>query len=233
MHMVIINKKGMFMKRSSFVLTGLCSLLLLSGCHTVVQWGKKSFYQGQSVDGQRRKVARYVKTVRVYDQLTTEGIFDVLWLSDEVRTAYADVIAIRQGKTDEARAAFVGRQKEENKHFITFYVLTLSDMPLGTAHSKWAITGNIDGTCIVPLEIKRIDLPPEYKVFFGTRWNAFKTAYQVKFDARDRDNKPRITNLTPFVELKCVAITREVSLIWDLEQLRAKQDADRIRGEQS
>ncbi len=90
------------MKRD-IVRSVLCTVLLcgLSGCGRVADWATQTFDQGKTIDNALGFAKSYVKSVVVYDQFTTVGMFDALWLSDEVRTAYANAYAMRRGKPEE------------------------------------------------------------------------------------------------------------------------------------
>ncbi len=192
-------------------------ILSLPGCGRLVDWGKQTFNQGQEVDEINNRIKNYIRSIKVYDQFTTRGIFDAIWLSDEARIAYSDLYAFRQGKSDEHTKTFLRRQLEENKHFISFYVLSLYEVPLGDSNAEWNLILKVDEKEYGPVEVKKVELPHEYRIFFGDKFTRFKEPYIVKFGAKDVDDKIIITPETKKLELLFRAVDRRVVLCWELD----------------
>ena len=68
------------------------ALILLPACR-VVDWGKRRFDQGEPRTNAKADVRAQVRSSRIYnDQFETVGLFDALYLSSEVRTAWVDVM---------------------------------------------------------------------------------------------------------------------------------------------
>jgi len=193
-------------------------LLLLPSCGRVIDWGSRTFEQAPTLHSSITKAQKYIRSVTTYDQLTTRARFDVLWLSDEARMNYADLFASKFGKTEEQKKIFLRRQLEENNHFIAFYVLSLYDHPLGDSSSNWTLFLEIDGKFYAPIEIKTIEISPEYIYIFGKKYNRFKVPYSVKFDAKDINDQFLITDETEKITLHCRAIDTEVQFMWDLDK---------------
>lgn len=193
-------------------------LLCVPGCGKVVDWGKSNFYQGHEYDTYRAMTESYIKSVTLYDQLTTSAHFDVIWLSDQVRTAYADLHGARLAKSTELKDAFLRRQLEENDHFISFYALSIYEVKLGIPESHWSLSLEVDGKTYQPLEIKVVDLPYEYQVFFGTYFNRFKEPYQVRFSARDFEDNLIITPETKEIKLHVRSATKGYTFTWPVVQ---------------
>jgi len=193
--------------------------LLLSGCNRVIDWAKESFYQGDELRDYSVVPRQFLRSVKVYDQFETLGIFDVLWLSGPVRTAYAQLHSCRHGKSCEHEKAFLRRQLEENKHFIDFYVLTLYNKPLDGEDSLWSLFLDVDGCRYAPQEIEAIDLSQEYKFFFGKRFGKFKISYMIRFSAQDIENRPLIDENTSSISLVFRSVEKETMLSWDLLKL--------------
>jgi len=193
-------------------------VLLLPGCGRVFDWGSKSFNQVPPADPDLVTVAQeYIRSITTYDQLTTRARFDVLWLSDAVRKNYTNLFISKFGKTEEQRKTFLRRQIEENNHFISFYILSLYDYPLGDPNSEWTLFLTIDGKNYAPIEIKTVELAPEYIYMFGKKYNRFKVPYSVKFDAKDINDQPLITSETKNITLHCRSIASEVTFVWDIK----------------
>jgi hypothetical protein len=145
----------------------------LPGCGgRFIDWGKANFYQGNRVDDPSEKVKPYLKSVTIYDQFTTKATFNVLWLSDAVREAYAHLHITRQGGDEERLKALLYRQLEENAHYISFYVLSLYEVKL-EPNSSWSFFIKVNNVNYQPLEIKRIELPYEYQVFLTFNFYLF------------------------------------------------------------
>jgi hypothetical protein len=193
-------------------------VLLLPSCGRMIDWGKKTFVQTPTLQASITAAQKYIRSVTSYDQLTTRARFDALWLSDDVRINYANLFAVKFGKTEEQRKTFLRRQLEENNHFISFYVLSLYDQPLGDANSEWTLFLNIDDKHYAPIEIKSVELSPEYMYIFGKKYNRFKVPYSVKFDAKDINDQFLITPQTKNITLYCRSLSAEVTFVWNIVQ---------------
>jgi len=191
-------------------------LLFLPNCGKVVDWVHGSFEQITSVGANCEIAEKYIKSVTEYDQFTTAAKFDALWLSNEIRMAYVNLFGTKFGKTDEQKKALLRRQLEENNHFISFFVLSLYEFPLGDPHSVWTLFLTINDKNYAPIEIKSIELAPEYECMFGKKFNRFKVVYSVKFDAKNIEEVPLITADTQKMTLCFRSIKKEVSLEWDV-----------------
>lgn len=191
-------------------------LAVLPGCGRVINWGKGMFNQGETPHSYADEPKKYIRSVTVYDQFATAGSFDALWLSDAVRTAYVNTFAERTGKTDEQKKMLLRRELEENNHFLTFYVLSLFDMPLGDCCSEWTVVLKIKDAIYHPAEVKYIELNPEYKIFLKSVTSRFKNVYQVKFDMKDIDGKPLITPDVEDIKLYFKSIKKDTELAWKI-----------------
>ena len=106
-------------------------VILLPGCGgNVVDWGKKSFAQGGVYQDTHILIQSYMRDVKVYDMFDTLGSFDVLWLSDEVRTLYTQLHATMFGKTEDSQGIFLRRQLKANTQHLVFYVLAGKNISL-------------------------------------------------------------------------------------------------------
>jgi hypothetical protein len=191
-------------------------VVVLTGCGRLIDWGKSRFYQGNSFKIDLDDIKEHIRWATVYDQFSTVATFDALWLSPAVRTAFAQEHAFREEKTEEHYKAALRRQLEEPSHFIAFYVLSLHEVGLGDPSSEWALFLTIDNQKLDPLEIKGIDLPYEYQMFFGKRLTLFKDTYSVKFDAKTIDEKLYLTPERHTMQLHFRKFDKEVTLEWRL-----------------
>lgn len=191
-------------------------ILLLPSCGRLIDWGNRTFEQTPTMNATVAEAQKYIRSVTSYDQLTTRARFDVLWLSDTVRTTYTDLYALKFAKTDEQKKIFLRRQLEENNHFISFYVLSLYENPLGDPSSDWTLFLTIDDKNYSPIEIKTVELTPEYIHILGKKYNRFKMPYNVKFDAKDINDDLLITPETKHITLHCRSLKGDVTFVWDL-----------------
>jgi hypothetical protein len=188
--------------------------MVIPGCRKIIDWGKRSFPQAQKITYNKNIIKQYTKSFVAYDELDTAARFDVLWLSDQVRTEYARLHTYTYGKPEEFYQALLRRQLEENKHFITFYVLSVFDVTLGNTNSNWSVFLRINGMHNAPSDIKVIDPLPEYKTFLAKQLTPFRTPYRIMFDARDIEDKLLLSNETKIIELVFRSTTQEFTLSW-------------------
>lgn len=204
------------MKRTvGFLVAWSVVLITLSGCGRIVDWGVSNFNQGQDFETHTDAVKPFVRSATIYDQFTTKGNFVALWLSETVRTAYADLHMFREGKSEEKKEIFLQRQLEENNYYITFYVLSTHNEKLGEASMQWSIFLDIDNVRYYPLEIKTVELPYEYKIFFDNQYNRFKEPYIVRFVAKDSNEMPILTPDTKNIILYIRSGTGEQKFVWN------------------
>jgi hypothetical protein len=181
-----------------------------------VNWGKKNLYQGIDFYQDYTTPRSFIRSIKAYDQFTTFAHFDALWLSEEVRNAYVTHFVHASGKRDEQKNTLLKLQKDELKHFITFYIATPHNTILTLENSPWHIFLVVDNITFDPYKIEIIELNNTYQLFFGKMYNKFKTVYQVKFESTDLYGNPLIISTTQAIELHFKKLNKEVLLRWDL-----------------
>lgn len=196
-------------------------LLLLSSCGRIVDWTKSNFYQGEDVVLYDEQVMPFIQNVTIYDQLDTKAHFTVMWLSDPIRTAYAQLHTQRMGKNQTQYKAALRRQLEENNHYITFYVLSTHEVKLGVPESQWSLFLRVNERDYMPFELKEVELPIEYQQFFGRYWNRFKVPYIVKFCLTDENEDSIISDITESISLFVRSAEKEHAFTWHLQDLAA------------
>jgi hypothetical protein len=201
--------------RSRLLTVWLAVFLLLPGCCRMADWHANTFYQGETVEQFAKIPQTYIRSLYLYDQLSTVALFDALWLSDAVRTAYVSAHTLKTGKGVEFRTNFLRRQLEENKHFITFYLLS-SRAHLDDKDSAWSFSLRVNGVLYTPLDIRVVDLNPEYSSFFGRRYNHFKTVYEIKFNALTTDEKPILDSTVREISLCIRSLDKKAELTWSV-----------------
>lgn len=170
------------------------ALVVLPSCIPYNKVVKSEFPQGESYDDNREITYHNVRSTTVYDEFTTKGIFHALRLSDQARTAYVDVHCRKRGIIGEGKKAMLNRQLEENKHWISFYVLAdireKTYTSLSEKNSVWTVYLDVGNDInLAPESIKEVDLEPEYQAIFAHRFSLFKTAYLIKFPVTDGAGK--------------------------------------------
>ncbi len=208
-------------------------LFILSGCgKRFEKWGKETFKQADEVKVNTPiEVARKnVKTLRLYDEFATLGIFDVMWLSDDVRRAYVMLYTTKQGLDAPTSQSLERRELAINDHLISFYVLAYQPYEpklqlLGNTESNWSIYLKIGDKKYPTSSIKVVDISPEYRAFFGKRFNRYQTPYQVSFDAHEIDGTALIKDATTEFTL-CISTTQKMGeLSWPIRRTPAKLQA--------
>jgi hypothetical protein len=193
------------------------TVLLLPGCGRIMDWGKRTLYQGEVLNADYAIPRSFMRSAHAYDQFATVARFDVLWLSPEVRTSYVDFNVRLGGRNPDQRALLLKKQQDENSHYIIFYVLTPQDIALGEINSYWLLFLSVDDVTFDAIEVKSIEPNPIYRAFLGDRFTRFRTVYQVKFDARDIHNNQLLTPTTKKISLYFRSLTRELKLDWVLQ----------------
>lgn len=224
--------KGLNMKKLYFQsLLIICCLIILTGCYRMYNYGCRRFNQGCDVEECLEIPRCHTRSTRVYDQLSTLGIFHAMWLSDEVRCAYVNLVAQKYSGSD--KEASLTREREQTKRFISFYLLASYPDECGDrldqSNSAWIMFLKIGDFAYKPKSIKKVDLPCEYQLFFGkvialpspTRsvngyYNRFSEVYLVQFDALDAEGKPLLDNVSTMV-LCFHVLDRQTYVEWKLD----------------
>ncbi len=196
-------------------------LLLLPSCFKYHRIFKGEVPQGTEKERNLDIINHNVKTVSVYDQFTTKAIFDVLWLSDEARDYYVELYTNKHGLTDILSEAMLRRQLEENRHWVTFFVLSYipeeGNNVLSDKEASWSFCLQfLSGKKVTPSQIKEVALAPEIKYFFGKKLTSFKTAYLVKFDVEDDVFFKNVSEKN--FKLVISSVDRDVYISWQEQQ---------------
>lgn len=200
----------------TYTLFLMIGILCLAGCGRIVDWTKEKFDQGTEFKTNLSDAKKQVRSVTAYDQLETAAMFDALWLSDDVRTSYVRLFIDRRGKGEEHYKTILRRQLEENNFVLAFYVLSPYEIALNDADGDWMTFLRIGDKQYAPVEVKVVDLAPEYRAIFDKNFTRFKQAYLVKFDARNVDDAPIITPTTRKISLVFRSLTKDLTMTWDV-----------------
>ncbi|MBD3231422.1 hypothetical protein GF322_02050 [Candidatus Dependentiae bacterium] len=176
----------MLIKRNFLIFLSISTLLFFTSCIKYHKLSKEETPQGRNLPDYRHVVYDNLRSKTIYNEFSTLAHFDVLRLSDEVREAYVNINADKRGKDKQAKKAMLRRQLEENKHWISMYILAdirdKNHVSLTDKNSLWSpFIVLSDGRKVMPISIKEVDLEPEYQFLFGYRFNVFKRSYEVKF----------------------------------------------------
>ena len=185
-------------------------MLFLSGCNKVVNWGKSNFAQTKRYSEDFTKASQaFIRSTFVYSQFTMAATFDAIFLTDQMRMLFVDYHKRFHGLNSEQEATLRQRLLNENKYFISFYVIgfqkehlydsgkalftgvyqKFSDF-LGTKDSSWNISMLVGDKKYYPESVRAVDLPMEYRSCFGIKLNQFNTTYLVRFAVQDPASKP-------------------------------------------
>lgn len=217
------------MKRNAyFPLSVVLFLVFAPGCGRIIDWGKERVPQATDTKKDVKVARDHIRSIRVYDQFTLIGNFDSLWLSDDVRNIYAQMYALKHGKSDEASKVFLRRQLEENNHFISFYIVSVVEETLGETDSNWTVFLKIGENQFTPIEVKTVDLSSEYVYIFGKKFNRFKIAYIVRFNAKDIEDQSLIQPTTDKISLVFKTVAKEITQEWLLDNTGKLKPAELV-----
>jgi hypothetical protein len=192
------------------------------GCNRYINWAKDVFNQAKPMPYYSTIAEKYVRSARIYEQFTTLGIFDAIWLHDQVRVAYVRSHATKNCMTDEAYDRMLKSELDQNQDYISFYVLAYfpdqDDISLKDQNSIWSMSLLVDDKCYAPVEIKKIDdLPQEYKAFLYLRYTRFKLVYLVRFNAKDVNNMRIIYPGVKDIRLSFRRVGYKEDMLWCLD----------------
>jgi hypothetical protein len=220
------------MRSSIISLTALVGMLLVtSSCVKYHDLIKSEFPQGGRLYDQHVIAQRYRRSITLYDDFRTKAVCSALWCSDEWRTSYVDVYGTKRGLSAEAQEEMLKRQLEENKHWITFYLLAdvrdKTFTSLGDTITAWSVYAEVDGKKMVPARkkqgIKEIELEPEIQLFFGPTFNLFKVAYIVRIPINDEIAGRIARRDIRSLKLVVSSSTEYCTMEWTKEQLESKE----------
>lgn len=213
-----------------------CALVVFPACVKTYKIMKQESPQGVVHEPNFLSVQKNLRSVRVYDEWATKASFDALYLSDEIRRLSASIYSRRRGKDHEFERNYARRQLEENKQWLSFYVLAdvrasigrqLNDQdPAWTAYLE-----TISGQKIPAMLVKDVELSPEIRGLFSAHENSFKTPYLIQFSATDDEGKRIVEQDAPF-KLVMSSFDRDAEMFWgdhpDLASDKSKYPA-RVR----
>lgn len=205
-------------------------LSTFSSCIKYYKFSPKEFPQGEDKKEYKEAIEENVRSVRVYDQFATKAFFDCLLLSDKAKLVYAEIHCAKKGKNEQAKEALLRRQLEEGKHWITFYLLAdIRDkmhISMTDKNSQWSIWLEVEGKKVIPISLKEVELEPEIQFLFGSKFNAFKTAYLIKFPANDMTGKYYLQEETT-IKMIISSTSKSCSMTWGPEEEKNKEGVEK------
>lgn len=210
---------------SRWLLIAVSSLLfVITGCVKVSDIISTEFPQAQKHEPSYLTIKEYLRSITLYEGFETKAQFDVLWMSDDICSIYAALRSAKVGHNDNERDAFLVRHLEDNRHWITFYVLTeVNDdahISLNDKNSSWSLFLQFaQGNKATPVSIKEVDLEPEIRFLFGSRFEMFKKSYRVRFAANHLDGEPRLIPEQLF-SMVCAGVGMSGELSWHIPLLQ-------------
>jgi hypothetical protein len=205
-----------------FLLLAFFLPLIFPGCgNRFSDWAADHVKHGKVREIHKERVVKYLRSIRIYQDFSTVGIFDALWLSHEVRQAYIDVFSSKYVLDKEKEEELLRKQRIENDNFISFYVLSYipdTSINLGEKNCPWAIDLKVNNKLYVPKVVETVELSPEYLTFLSRILNKYKNVHLVKFAAKDENGDPIITARTRILEMRLSTIDRSTSLVWHIDK---------------
>lgn len=142
-------------------------------------------------------IQQYLRSVTLYEGYQTHAHFDVLVMSDQMCAVYAALHSAKVGHNENERTAFLSQLLEENREYLTLYLLAEiadeSHISMSDKNSAWSVfITNAHGRIMTPYSIKEVELTPEIRSIFSYRYVSFKKSYCIKFAACDIAGMPYI-----------------------------------------
>ena len=160
-----------------------------SGCGRIIDWCKETVPQSASYKEDKKIVKQYLQSIRLYDEFQMIAMFDVLWLSDDIRTLYARHYSLMRGSAQDATTEAIRRQLQANEKNVSFYILSLRADPLHISNPAWILYLEIDEHRYQPQEIKFVELLPYYSTLFDKLYSPHKQACEVTFSRFDQEGR--------------------------------------------
>ncbi len=177
------------MKQSLYYLFFLLILIPFPGCYRYIYWGQSIVCQGTKIETCFSIVQPYIRSARAYDQFTTLGLFDALWINKQVLQAYACSYGSKYGLNANQYDEFLQDQYDEFAPYISFYMLAVINGNVGALltdeNPQWIVQLKIGNNYYAPAKIKLVELPHEFRYFFGKYLTVFKKQYLIQFNAHD------------------------------------------------
>lgn len=170
------------------------SLVVLPGCNRYIDWGKDAIYQSPALCYDEMVPHAYIRSLRLYDGLTTVAFFDAMWLSHDVIDSYNEVHAERHGFGCRCNEEAFKHAMFDEPGVVSFYVLAATphtnNVPLDDCNSPWLMHLRIGDHVISPECIRQVQIPPEIRSFFCLHYTRFKRQYCVRFKLIDCEGVP-------------------------------------------
>ncbi len=197
-------------------------LLLLPGC-TIIDWGKRTFNQGCQINPCIRIIPQqHIRSTRVYYEFTTLGIFDAMWLTNEVQKCHIKLFAKKNFISEEQAQEMLDKRCLENRDLISFYVQVhvphVSNPLTNNPDSPWMVSLKVGDKTYLPYCLKKVILDREFKYLFGKYTSQFKTVYLLQFSAKDSDGENIIQPGIEYIGLCFHAMENIATLTWELDE---------------
>ncbi len=200
----------------------------------IVAWVKENFKQAEKHEHTYvKRCKEFIRNLKVYNNLSVIATFDVMFLTDQARMLYVDYHAKIHGLTFDEIQTLYNRQINENKYFISAYVIAWHDeyvyvdsKALFTGEYQknnnvlkgddplWNVSLLLGGRKYIPETIKVVEMPVEYQRFFGPCCNQFATTYLVRFAAKDKFNNYIFSDQKSSPVMRFSSPVYKVDAIW-------------------
>lgn len=209
-------------------------IVFTTGCNKIVEWGKENFKQTDRYnEGIVKHMQPYIRSMIVYDQVTTVADFTALFLTDAARMLYVDYYIQKHTTSKEKESLMRQRLLNENKYYISFYVVGSQSEKtypsnhslftgryhknqslLGEKDSEWQVTLSVNDKVYVADAIRTVELPIEFQHFLGSHYSQFKSIYLVRFDSLDESDHEILKSGYHAVSLQFTSACYKAELVW-------------------
>ncbi len=186
-------------------------LLLTAGC----VFGKTDMTFSAFPDTIVDRAKRYVRSAKVYRDLDTILVADILWYNPELKRMHVEEMSLEGRIDDEEKrrllAEIEAKEATEIEFLAGFYTGEKKWNDFDSSSSIWKIRLEAaDGSQVAPVSVEKIDLdvmPDSYIFTFLTTW---KSPYRITFEKTEK-----------FAELKTHkiglhSILGQAEFIWEL-----------------
>lgn len=200
----------------------------------ILAWAQENFKQAdQHHHDYIERSKEFIRNLKVYNKLSAIATFDVMLLTDQARMLFVDYHGKIQGLSFDEIQSLYNRQINENKYFISAYVIAWQDefsyetsKSLFTGEYQrntnllkgddpiWNVSLIVGGRKYLPETIKVVEIPVEYQKFFGACCNQYATVYLVRFAAKDKFNNYIFTEQKSSPIIRFSSPRYKVDAIW-------------------
>ncbi len=183
-------------------------MLVISGCNRYIYWTKSLFTQADKACINLSIIKKHISKINCYDQLTTIGLFDILWAAPELAPVYEKLLYFYYNNKCKDMLNSLENFNNITENYISFYILT----PLEVNFPDWNLTLILNGKHYCPAKIENLDkFEAPLQEMFGLSYNHYRDKYIALFDVELPKNISKIL-------LRISSIKYKIDFYWLLSK---------------